>query len=87
MAIWQFICDHDNGVTNLHFEIAADILDEEEIALLKTMRPGLVQLEIGVQTANPDTIHAINRKMDLGACGHKLQRQFVSSITFISILI
>ena len=65
MAIWQFICDHDNGVTNFHFEIAADILDEEEIALLKTMRPGLVQLEIGVQTANPDTIHAINRKMDL----------------------
>lgn len=65
MAIWQFIRDHDNGVTNFHFEIAADILDEEEIALLKTMRPGLVQLEIGVQTANPDTIHAINRKMDL----------------------
>ena len=65
MAIWQLICDHDNGVTNFHFEIAADILDEEEIALLKTMRPGLVQLEIGVQTANPDTIHAINRKMDL----------------------
>ena len=65
MAIWQFICDHDNGVTNFHFEIAADILDEEEIALLKTMRPGLVQLEIGVQTANPDTIHSINRKMDL----------------------
>ena len=65
MAIWQFICDHDNGVTNFHFEIAADVLDEEEIALLKTMRPGLVQLEIGVQTANPDTIRAINRKMDL----------------------
>lgn len=65
MAIWQFIRDHDNGVTNFHFEIAADILDEEEIALLKTMRPGLVQLEIGVQTANPDTIHSINRKMDL----------------------
>ena len=65
MAIWQFICDHDNGVTNFHFEIAADILDEEEIALLKTMRPGLVQLEIGVQTANHDTIHSINRKMDL----------------------
>ncbi len=65
MAIWQFIRDHDNGMTNFHFEIAADILDEEEIALLRTMRPGLVQLEIGVQTANPDTIHAINRKMDL----------------------
>lgn len=65
MAIWQFIRDHDNGVTNFHFEIAADILDEEEISLLQSMRPGLVQLEIGVQTANPDTIKAINRRMDL----------------------
>ena len=73
-------------MTNFHFEIAADILDEEEIALLKTMRPGLVQLEIGVQTANHDTIHSINRKMDLARV-HKLQRKFVSSITFISISI
>lgn len=65
IEIWRFLRDHDNGVTNFHFEIAADLLDEEEIGLLGTMRPGLVQLEIGVQTANPDTIAAINRKMNL----------------------
>lgn len=65
MAIWKWIRDHDNGVTNFHFEIAADLLDEEEIALIKTMRPGLIQLEIGIQSANPKTIEAVRRKMDL----------------------
>ena len=65
MAIWEYIQEHDNGITNFHFEIAADILDEEEIRLLSRMRPGLVQLEIGVQTVNPKTIREIRRKMDL----------------------
>ena len=65
MAIWQYILEHDNGVTNFHFEITADLLDEEELELLSRMRPGLIQLEIGVQTTNPKTIHAIRRKMDL----------------------
>ena len=65
MAIWQYISDHDNGVTNFHFEIAADLLDQEELELLAKMRPGLIQLEIGVQTVNPHTITEIRRKMDL----------------------
>ena len=57
MAIWKFIAEHDNGVTNFHFEIAADLITEEELELLNTLRPGLVQLEIGVQSTNPQTIH------------------------------
>ena len=65
MAVWSHILDHDNGVTNFHFEISADLLDEEEIRLLNRMRPGLVQLEIGVQSTNPETIREIRRKMDL----------------------
>lgn len=65
MAIWQFIRDNDNGCTNFHFEIAADLLDEEELQLLASMRPGLVQLEIGVQSTNPDTLAAIRRKTDI----------------------
>ena len=65
MAIWQYLYDHDNGVTNFHFEISADILREEEIALLSRLRPGQVQLEIGVQSTNPETIRAINRTMDV----------------------
>lgn len=65
MAIWNYLLEHDNGVTNFHFEIAADLLDEEEIALIKKMRPGLIQLEIGVQSTNPMTIEEIHRRMDL----------------------
>ena len=62
MAIWRYITD--NGITNFHFEISADLLREEELALMKTMRPGLIQLEIGVQSTNPQTIKAIRRTMD-----------------------
>lgn len=65
MAIWQYIRDHDNGVTNFHFEIAADLLDKDELDLLSTMRPGLVQLEIGVQSTNEKTLETIRRKTDI----------------------
>lgn len=66
LAIWQFIKENDNGITNFHFEIAADLLGEEELSLLAGMRPGLVQLEIGVQTTNPHTLKAIRRQTDIG---------------------
>ncbi|MBQ2800066.1 MAG: B12-binding domain-containing radical SAM protein [Lachnospiraceae bacterium] len=62
MGIFQIIKKHDNGITNFHFEISADILNEEELAFLSTLRPGLVQLEIGVQSVNEQTISAIHRK-------------------------
>lgn len=65
MEIWKYLKENDNGVTNFHFEITADILREEEILLLNQMRPGLVQLEIGVQSVNPDTISAIQRVMNV----------------------
>ena len=64
MEIWRYITEHDNGITNFHFEISADLLRAEELALMKTMRPGLIQLEIGVQSTNPETIKAIRRTMD-----------------------
>ena len=66
MAIWKYINEHDNEVTNFHFEISADLLREEELQEMSTMRPGLIQLEIGVQSTNPDTIKAIHRTMDFG---------------------
>ena len=65
MAIWSFISEHDNGVTNFHFEISADLLDGEMLALIGNMRLGLIQLEIGVQTTNPETLSAIRRRTDL----------------------
>ena len=65
MGIWKYLVEHDNGVTNFHFEVSADLLRPEEIALMKTMRPGLIQLEIGVQSVNPVTIREIHRTMNL----------------------
>ena len=65
MAIWNFIKERDLGFPTFHFELSADLLKEEDLLLLSSMRPGLVQLEIGVQSTNPDTIKAIGRSMDL----------------------
>ena len=66
MELWRFIKANDNGITNFHFEISADLLNEEELALISDMRPGLIQLEIGVQSTNEVTIKEIHRTMKLG---------------------
>lgn len=65
MSIWNYIIESDNGVTNFHFEISADILDDEQLELLSKMRKGLVQFEIGVQSTNEKTIDEIDRRMDI----------------------
>lgn len=64
MAVWRYLTEHDNGITNFHFEISADLLRKEELDLIAKMRPGLIQLEIGVQSINPDTIREIGRTMN-----------------------
>lgn len=74
MAIWKYIADHDNGVTNFHFEIAADLLREDELELMRTMRPGLIQLEIGVQSTNLRTLEAIHRKTDFSKLCRTVER-------------
>lgn len=61
----QFLVDNDNGITNFHFEIAADLITEKQLEIISRMRPGLIQMEIGVQSTNPATIKAINRTMKL----------------------
>lgn len=63
MEIWRYLTEHDEGITNFHFEVSADLLNEEEIALIRSMRPGLIQLEIGVQSTNTETIREIKRTM------------------------
>ena len=73
-AIWKYIAEHDRGITNFHFEVAADLLNEEELEILGSMRPGLVQLEIGVQSTNPDTIQEIRRTMDFGRVRGAVER-------------
>lgn len=65
LEIWRFLLENDNGTTNFHFEVSADLINDEELALIKQMRPGLIQLEIGVQSTNPKTIQEIDRTMNL----------------------
>lgn len=74
MEIWQYIYEHDNGVTNFHFEIAADIITAEELELLSKLRPGQVQLEIGVQTTNPQTLAEIRRVTDMDQLRKNVER-------------
>ena len=77
MAIWNYIYEHDNGVTNFHFELSADLLTDEEIAYVSQFRPGLLQFEIGVQSTNVDTMKAINRVCDLQHLGDRVARIYV----------
>ncbi|MDF2944917.1 MAG: hypothetical protein K0S01_3775 [Herbinix sp.] len=74
MEIWSFLKEQDNGITNFHFEISADLLEEDEIEFLSTLRQGQVQFEIGVQSTNPDTVEAIKRKMDFNKISLNVNR-------------
>ena len=66
MMIWKYIMDNDNGITNFHMEITADILRKEAIEMLRKARTGLFQFEIGVQSTNEMTIDAIKRNTKFG---------------------
>ena len=81
MEVWKYILEHDNGVTNFHFEVSADLFREDELELIGRMRPGLIQLEIGVQSANPETLEAVHRKTDL----EKLRRNVEKIRSFHSV--
>ena len=81
MEIWKYILEHDNGITNFHFEVSADLFREDELELIGRMRPGLIQLEIGVQSANPETLEAVHRKTDL----EKLRRNVEKIRSFHSV--
>ena len=74
MEIWNYIYEHDNGVTNFHFEVAADLITEEELELFAKMRKGLIQLEIGVQSTNKETVCEIRRKMDFAKVAERVTR-------------
>lgn len=74
LEIWKFLSEHDKGKTNFHFEVAADLLNEEELSLIENMRPGLIQLEIGVQSTNPETIKEIHRTMKFDVVKRNVER-------------
>lgn len=72
--LWRWLEKHDNGITNFHFEIGADLLTDGELEVMSHMRPGLIQLEIGVQSTNPDTIREIRRKTDFQKLGRRVKQ-------------
>ena len=74
MEIWRYLLEHDKGITNFHFEVAADLLNEEELQLIEQMRPGLIQLEIGVQSTNEVTIKEIRRSMKFSEVARIVRR-------------
>lgn len=74
MFIWKFLIDNDNGITNFHFEISADILDDEMMQLLKLARPNLFQFEIGIQSTNDDTLNEVQRKTNIDKLFEKVKQ-------------
>lgn len=73
-SIWNYLVEKDNGVTNFHFEVSADLITEEDIEIMKKMRPGLIQLEIGVQSTYEPTIKEIRRTMNLEKLQDKVSK-------------
>lgn len=74
--IWQYIIDRADqaGRTNFHFEVAGDLLDDRTTDLLNQAPSGLIQLEIGVQTIQPDVLTAINRPVRLDVLARQIER-------------
>lgn len=69
--LWKFIIESRKVTKEIpegvcfHFEVAGDLLDEKALKLLKTAPVGLIQLEIGLQSFNEETLRAINRKTNI----------------------
>lgn len=63
LQIWSYLIQHDNEITNFHFELAGELISPEMSMLLEQARPGLFQFEVGVQSTNPKTLAAIHRPL------------------------
>lgn len=61
--IWQYLIEQDCN-TNFHFELAADLLEQEDVELLLRVPRGRFQFEIGIQSTNPKTLALIQRVTD-----------------------
>ncbi len=73
MKIWTFIREHCPRVS-FHFEVAAGLLTDEQIALLSTFEAGRIQLEIGVQSTCEKALAAVDRKDDLDRISYTVRR-------------
>ncbi len=73
LAIWRWLLAQP-GETLFHFEIAPDLFNEEMLAFLAQVPQGRFQFEIGLQSTNPATLAAVNRRMDLARAGENIRR-------------
>ena len=77
-AMFEFVIgEYGRGIPKnvcFHFEIGGDLLDDETLALLSTAPPGLIQMEIGLQSFNAETLFAVNRVTDITRLIDRLQR-------------
>ncbi len=64
LEIMKFLSEKDNKITNFHFEVVASLLDDETLKFLSTVRVGLFQFEVGVQSTNTETMTAIKRNVE-----------------------
>jgi len=71
--IWRFILEH-NQDSHFHFEIAADLLSDASLDLLKKVPANTFRFEIGVQSASADTLKQVNRTADLGRIFYVIRR-------------
>ena len=65
MEVWKFLVENYRPNATFHFEISADLFDDEVIEFLETVPKDLFQFEIGVQTINESTMKLIRRKNNL----------------------
>ncbi len=74
LEIMKYLAEKDNGFTNFHFEITADLLDDEVLEFLSTVREGLFQFEVGVQTTYDETMKSIDRHVDFNILSETVKR-------------
>lgn len=74
IKIWEYILAHHNKKTMFHFEIEAEYLSEEALEFLQQVPPGVMQFEIGVQTANKKTLASINRSENIETLAKNIRR-------------
>lgn len=71
--IWRFILEHNRG-SKFHFEIAAELLTEENLALLSQVPAGVFRFEIGVQSGGEETLAKVERNSSLAKLYHNVER-------------
>lgn len=74
IAIWRYILQHHNGVTMFHFEIEAEFLTDEALDFLQSVPAGVMQFEIGVQSANKKSLDAVNRSTNIEKLAANVRR-------------